>query len=158
MDALASSVNFSPVTLLSTGTIVLERWYSSRDKGPQGALHKPSKLIEPLERRIAKGEGKPSLPYIILKEHYLLRSIVAYSNVFGGGCGRGCQGLLFPHGLLLDVEKCCVVTPNNQQLGPELKQENRGETKHQLFGGCFAWHSKVETKQETSSEFMFRFT
>ena len=115
MDALASSVNFSPVTLLSTGTIVLERWYSSRDKGPQGALHKPSKLIEPLERRIAKGEGKPSLPYIILKEHYLLRSIVAYSNVFGGGCGRGCQGLLFPHGLLLDVEKCCVVTPNNQQ-------------------------------------------
>jgi len=27
-------------------------------------------------------------------------------------------------------------------LGPELKQENRGETKHLLFGGCFAWHSK----------------
>jgi hypothetical protein len=44
------------------------------------------------------------------------------------------------------------------QLGPELKQENRGETKHQLFGGCFAWHSKVETKQETSYEFTFRFT
>jgi len=27
-------------------------------------------------------------------------------------------------------------------LGPELKQENRGETKHLLLGGCFAWHSK----------------
>jgi len=43
-------------------------------------------------------------------------------------------------------------------VGPELKQENRGETKHQLFGGCFAWHSKVETKQEISYEFTFRFT
>ena len=49
------------------------------------------------------------------------------------------------------------VSPQSPQVGPELKQENRGETKHQLFGGCFAWHSKVETKQETSSEFMFRF-
>jgi len=30
--------------------------------------------------------------------------------------------------------------------------------KHLLFGGCFAWHSRVETKQETSFEFTFRFT
>jgi len=43
-------------------------------------------------------------------------------------------------------------------VGPELKQENRGETKQLLFGGCFAWHSRVETKQETSFEFTFRFT
>ena len=34
-------------------------------------------------------------------------------------------------------------------IGPELKQGNRGETKHLLFGGCFAWHSRAETKQET---------
>jgi len=40
-------------------------------------------------------------------------------------------------------------------VGPELKQENRGETKHLLLGGCFAWHSKVETKQKTSFEFTF---
>ena len=44
------------------------------------------------------------------------------------------------------------------QIGPELKQENRGETNHRLSGGCFAWHSKVETKQETSFEFTFHFT
>jgi len=47
---------------------------------------------------------------------------------------------------------------DEMMVGPELKQENRGETKHLLLGGCFAWHSKVETKQETSFEFAFRFT
>ena len=58
----------------------------------------------------------------------------------------------------LGLQKIKPIPIINPVIGPELKQENRGETKHLLFGGCFAWHSRVETKQETSFEFTFRFT